>query len=342
MSLQVSIEQAALNAFAAWLRSQFPTYAPAAAEGSRGVKVEPRWPDATPRLPERAITVIFAGDPEERWIQAEAEAEAKIHDAITAEIVVDTAVDLATAIAALNAALDSYEAHRVDTGAHQAADNTNAVTAPAATDQPSAIALADDMLATLAAHLADATAHENADTVTTLATAAASTTTAGNLVTRANLIVSELNRHYVARIWWWRVAEVEQPVQLDVWATYETWRDDLVAQLVPLLFASTADSIGIDDGDPVRAGTAVRLGDGWPGYADFEFDTPRRIENPGAVQADEFRASYQGKFRVWRLIKKQSSRIARIELQSTVTVNAQHTTKATTSWGASGPVDSYT
>lgn len=50
MTLQVSIQQAAANAFATWLGSKLPD-----------CTVEPRWPAASKDLPAKAISIVTAG-----------------------------------------------------------------------------------------------------------------------------------------------------------------------------------------------------------------------------------------------------------------------------------------
>jgi hypothetical protein len=251
---------------------------------------------------------------------------------------------LPTSIAALNAARTSYEAHRGDTSAHVAVDTANALTAPAATNQTTAEALADDLLLKVTAHvLADA--HATPDTKNGLG--AQPQVTPGNvssLVRATKAILNALNPHYVARVYVWRIAEIEQPAQLDVWARSDVARNDLMAQLSDLLHASPKDSAGFTSDDPVGEILFVPLADGWPGYAAAEFDKPSWSDTSDSTQTRTYRATYRGAIRTWRLVKSQSPRLTRAQLQATTGIAnlATHPVTATTVWSANGPVDTYT
>lgn len=321
MPLLVPIEQAAINALAAWLRANLPSYDASAQSmtGLQGVKVSDHWPDGVGRLPERAITILLAGQPREEITQPEVERYDVIHAAVSTALSVPSITSDAAAIIALNAARASYEAHRVSTSAHASADTTNAVTAPTASDQASAIVLATDLIAVGAAHYSDA-AHTTIDSDTTLARLG--TVTAANLWAATRTILRDLNRHYTARLYTWRISDMERPVQLDVWTTREPWRDDLHARLEPLLNVGTLRSAGIGGDDPTRNGVLVALGDGWTGaYADFDFDPLERREDEGAVQKDEFRLMARGTMHVFRLIKAQSPRLADITVELSIVGN---------------------
>ena len=117
----------------------------------------------------------------------------------------------------------------------------------------------------------------------------------------------------------WRVAALRQPLQMDVWTRYDLERDDLLARLVPLLNASTRDTIGERNADPVRHGVLVPLADGWDGYADCYFDKPDRFDSPGSAARSEFRAIYRGFADVDLTITAPSARIARIQLVQRIT-----------------------
>lgn len=111
------------------------------------------------------------------------------------------ATDTATAVALVNDAKTQYEAHRVDTDAHDAADSTNAVAAADATDQATAITLANEVKADFNAHTALEASHRGvggpggigAETIAT-----ADATDAATLNTLANAEKAALNRHFGA------------------------------------------------------------------------------------------------------------------------------------------------
>ena len=128
----------------------------------------------------------------------------------------------------------------------------------------------------------------------------------------------------------WRVAALRQPLQMDVWTRYDLERDELLARLVPLLNASTRDTIGERNANPVRHGVLVPLADGWDGYADCYFDKPNRFDSPGSAARSEFRAIYRGFADVDLTVSAASARIARIELVQRITDARGKSTDKTT------------
>ena len=320
-NLLVSPAQAALNALAAWLTANLPAYAPNAARGSQGVEVSDRWPDHDKRLPERAVTVLLAGAPKEEGTQPEVLTSEAIHAAVyPTPIPVPVVVTDADAGAALNMARASYELHRVSTAAHVTADATNAITSPASFDQPSRLALANELVQKLPLHYASAS-HATPDS--SLVVSKIGTVTGANLHAAALAVLKDLNRHYAARLYTYRLADLDQPVQLDLWANCEVFRDDLWQLVEPLLNPPLRESAGaaFDDiaFDSIRYGVCVPLGDGWPGcFADFDFDAPQRIEDPDAVQRDEFRMMFKGSCGIFRTVKRQEPRLTRATLMQAV------------------------
>ena len=124
----------------------------------------------------------------------------------------------------------------------------------------------------------------------------------------------------VRALFTWRVAALRQPLQMDVWTRYDLERDYLLARLVPLLHASTRDTIGERNANPVRHGVLVPLAaEGWDGYADCYFDKPDRFDSPGSAARSEFRAIYRGFADVDLTITAASARIARIALVQRIT-----------------------
>lgn len=304
--MAVPIEQAACNALKAWLQSKLPD-----------VVVSQDWPAAEPDLPEKAITILLAGEGKEELLQPQVVDQAIIHAAVSTTLSVVPATDLPTAIAKVNVQAGSYEAHRASTAAHQAADSTNVLTAPVATDLPTAIARANNLRTVVPAHIAFATSHENLDDQTAITAPAA--TDLPTLLVLVNDINRALNRHYTARLYTWRIAEIERPVQLDVWAAkYARDRNDLEARLVPLLNACVQESAGLGFDDPVENGVIVALADGWTGTtADFQFDAPARELSADQTKRGEFRTTYRGTLFVPKLVVAQSPRLAMMQLQRT-------------------------
>lgn len=311
MAYQKPIEVAALNALTTWLRSKLPT----PESGASGIAINNQWPDADKQLPARAISLIFAGDRLDTLTEPVVDSTEVIHAAVSPRIRTATATDLASAITLLNACRTSYEAHRISTAAHTTADTENDCVVPAATNQATAYALATELYGVITPHMGLLTAHPSADAANVIN--AAVTNTEAGLVAAAEAIRAALNKHYVARIYVWRIRSCEQPVQLDVWATYHGSREDIVARLEPLLNAAPSESAGVDDDDPVRNGVLVQLGDGWSGTADFLFEKPRRTDTTNSKKQNEYRATYAGVAEFWLLIKAQSPRMARLALTQT-------------------------
>lgn len=307
MPLQVTIEQAAANALAAWLESKLPQ-----GEDDFAVTVFPTWPDDDIDLPNRAVSILIAGERRDIYTEPSVYREENIHAGVSPRISTATATNLTTAIALLNACKGSYEAHRVDEDAHQAADESNAIEAPDADDLDSALVLAQELRTEVNGHRGYLVAHEAADERNVIAAFAA---TEAGVIAAAENIRRALNQHYVARVYVWRIRACEQPVQLDVWANYDASRDDIMARLEQALNAATGETTGdaMDD-TPADNGVLLplRAEDGWPGNVDFDFDRPRRTHAPGDQKQGQFRAIYMGKAEFFLLVKAQSPRMARI------------------------------
>jgi len=93
------------------------------------------------------------------------------------------------------------------------------------------------------------------------------------------------------------VGAIEQPVQLDVWASVDLYRDDMLAQLDDVLYAGVNQTLG-KPGNPVRDGLLLKLGDGFDGWVDFWFDDVDMYDSPDSVQRSEFRATLNGTARM--------------------------------------------
>jgi hypothetical protein len=334
-TLQVSIEQASMNALAAWLTASLPAYSyNGTTKTDTGVLVSDRWPDPDRTLPGRGVTVLRAGEARDTETQPEVTDYEAIHAGVSTVLRYAAPTTVVGCSAVLNAYAASYEAHRVDVTAHASADTVNAVTAPTATDQTTAEALANNLIAVLVAHRG-AAAHTNADGATTLTTTAPITPgSLPALIAATVAIQAALNAHYVARIYLWRVAEIDQPLQLDVWATTDVGRDDVIARLSDILHAGPGASAGDPSDNPVAPALELVLADGWSSaHAEVAFGAPSVIDTGEAKQRDEYRATYRGSLTVARIVRAQSPRLTRAQLVALVGTAApgsgSHTSTAT-------------
>jgi hypothetical protein len=305
-----------MNALAAWLVKNLPAYSyDAQTKTDSGVRVDDRWPDPDRSLPGRGVTILRAGPAADTETQPDVVDHEAIHDGISAVLRFAAPVDVATCCVVLNACAASYEAHRVDVVAHAATDATTAVTAPTAVDQTTAEALADDLRAVLVAHRRSS-AHLHPDASPALLTLGP--VTPGStplLIATTKALQAALSSHYVARIYLWRVAELDLPLQLDVWATNDTGRDDVMARLAGILHAGAGASTGDIDDDPVAQALTLTVGDGWTGaQAEVAFGAPSVTDTGESKQRDEYRATYRGTLTVARLVRAQSPRLTRAQL----------------------------
>lgn len=304
MTALVPVEQAAVKAVARLLATALPD-----------VVVGEDWPDPSKQLfnaasKHGAVTVLRVGERQDELIDPRVTDEKIIHAGISPRVDLDDATDLPSAEAVLEACVDSYEEHRLSTAAHASADTVDAVTAPPSTDLPSACLLANDLRTQYEAHRV-AAAHTTPDPKSSLA-AVPPATDLQTLLALVNAEKQVLAKHYVARVYVWLVAACRQPVQLDVWAAYPVWRDDIQARLEPLL---NQDTVSVRP-DPVRNGLLIALGDGWAGTADFQFSKPTDPRTPEAAQRSEYRLTYRGTAEFNLTIAAQSSRLAVVGLMA--------------------------
>ncbi len=319
--LRVSVDQAAMTALCAVLTAGLPSYSyDTATSTDSGVLVSDRWPEADRALPGRAVTVLRAGDPREESTQPAVVGHLLIHSDLSPRVRIAAPTDLATCIAALNACRTSYETHRLSTAAHQAADTINAISAPVATDAPSAALLADDLRAVLAAHLRSG-AHANPDAYAALA--AVRPVASSSLSEVSAAVLAALSAHYAARIYLWRIADVEQPIQLDVWATDDVGREDVMARLVDVLHGASGTS-----DDPACEYLTLTLSGEWEGVtAEVSFAAPSVIDDADSHQRNEYRATYRGTLALSRIVRAQSPRMTRAQLL--ITTDSGHSASAT-------------
>lgn len=111
----------------------------------------------------------------------------------------------------------------------------------------------------------------------------------------------------------WVVYNVRQPMQLDVWATSDASRDDIIAQLDNVMNVGQSALVNpISLPDPTGEGTTLNIGNGWNGTADYIFDSPGRLDTADSVQRSEYRASAKGEAHMALSITAVSSRMNQI------------------------------
>lgn len=111
------------------------------------------------------------------------------------------------------------------------------------------------------------------------------------------------------RIYRWRVYEITQPIQIDIWSTYGPVCDSITADFERLVHTGNRTDI------PVGPGLALQLGDGWSGWADYIFEEGQIINFPTAVRRSEFRSSLYGEIRACVYIDAESPKQAQIILK---------------------------
>ncbi len=119
------------------------------------------------------------------------------------------------------------------------------------------------------------------------------------------------------KLYTWRVAACRQPIQLDIWSTYASHRDDLLARLQDSLRKGQGHTLGIPNSMPVRDGVLLALdpASGFRGFADYTFDGPSKTDTARSPRVREYRASIMGFIDVDLTVKAPSARLARVLLQ---------------------------
>lgn len=139
----------------------------------------------------------------------------------------------------------------------------------------------------------------------------------------------------------WSVGDVEQPVQLDVWAQSDLELDDILARLDVALNAR-ARGLGVSNAEPVGPGLLLNLDDGWaPGTVEFVFDEPSSFSTADDVNVAEWRAMYKGTASMRLCAKATSARIARVSLKQRVS-ESDAATVATDTMTVTATGETYT
>lgn len=124
----------------------------------------------------------------------------------------------------------------------------------------------------------------------------------------------------------YEVCGIEQSYQLDVWAPYDTVRDDLIARLddalsqgigvtMPPAQPPPGQLAQLSNYDPVRDGVLFALGDGWTGTVDFIFDDVSINDDPNVASENEYRATYVGVGRMAYTLAATGTRMAHIKFK---------------------------
>lgn len=115
----------------------------------------------------------------------------------------------------------------------------------------------------------------------------------------------------------WALGDVEQRVQLDIWAPSDVQLDDIMARLDRSLNANVRPIGG--NGDPFAPGLLVNMVDGWaPGTANFLFDEPDTGHTADDANQQEWRGMYRGMMSARLCAKAISPRLARLKLKQRI------------------------
>lgn len=140
-------------------------------------------------------------------------------------------------------------------------------------------------------------------------------------------ISSEATSVATQRVYTWRISDILQPLQLDVWATSEAHRDDIVARLEGPL--NRGLSIVDPTADPFGPGLTLALGCGWTGYGDFVFTDLEDDDTADAVQRSEYRAMARGRVRATMTVKLTEPRLSRVFVAALINGSLPRETIAT-------------
>lgn len=111
-------------------------------------------------------------------------------------------------------------------------------------------------------------------------------------------------------VWRWQVAEVTQPIEIDVWAPHDAWRDEILAALDMIL-----------NGFPElpENGLLLQLGNGWSGNAVYDFGGPSNLDSPSSVAQAEYRSTLLGDGRAVLTIDSATANLARVIVRHIIT-----------------------
>ena|ERR1700690_1371256 len=133
----------------------------------------------------------------------------------------------------------------------------------------------------------------------------------------------------ILKLYRYRIAECEQPFQMDVWSQFAADRDDMVARLDQYINVGFSELPGLTGVDPADQNISLAMADGWEGSnAYFTFDTVSYDDTPDQVTRREYRATYKGMGYFNLSTTASSSTIAQINIQTQIS-NTDNTTFTT-------------
>lgn len=138
------------------------------------------------------------------------------------------------------------------------------------------------------------------------------------------LLKAILDPYQITGSYVWRTHSVEQPLQLDVWATSELRRDDILHRLGDALTAGPGltltpayfAAMGISQlQNPVAQTVLLQLAKPWDHLnASFQFDAPETHDDPEDIKARRYRATYRGTGYFDRTVTRASPKIVRVSI----------------------------
>lgn len=116
----------------------------------------------------------------------------------------------------------------------------------------------------------------------------------------------------------WSLGYLEQPIQLDLWATFDVQLDDMIARLDEIL-RSGASSLSVVGGDPFETDLLLELAGEWAGTTvDVYISQIRRVMDAEARKRNEYRAFARGIMTAERTAVREAVRLRKIQMRSTV------------------------
>ena len=161
------------------------------------------------------------------------------------------------------------------------------------------------------------------------------------MTVRPQVVRTDLDPFQIQTTFHWKVSNVEQPMQLDVWATSKAKRDDILNRLGTALTAGPGETLsaaclasyGAQPAhlqNPVARVVLLQLAAPWDHLvASFQFDSPETTDSARASSEREFRATYHGTGFFDRTVPKISARIRRMRMPVAVSPTASPTDATT-------------
>ena len=123
----------------------------------------------------------------------------------------------------------------------------------------------------------------------------------------------------------WRVAELEQDLQIDFWAQNDIALDDMIAQYDIAMHAGDDQTLGVIAANPTEHDLTLAIGDGYSdtvhGYrsiAVFSMGDPELVNTPDSILTSEYRAMSIGTLRCNFTMVTNSPRISGVTFPFTM------------------------